>query len=121
MKTIPLFFLLFLALTFANQTYAHAVVTKSTLNVNTVSPEQESQVELTFNSKIELSLSQIILVSAGDKKLSLKTKPGAKSGHIVISLPALSPGEYALQLKIFAADGHLSEDLIRFIVTEENR
>ena len=121
MKSIPLFSLLFLVLPFANQTHAHAVVTKSSLNVNSVLPGQVSQVELTFNSKVELSLSQVILVSAGDKKLSLKTKPGEKPGYIVISLPALGPGEYALQLKIFAADGHLSEDLIRFIVVEENR
>ena len=121
MKSIPLFSLLFLALTFANQTHAHVVVTKSSLNISPVFPGEESQVELTFNSRVELSLSQVILVSAGDKKLPLKIKPGAKPGHIVISLPALSSGEYALQLKIFAADGHLSEDLIRFIVTEENR
>jgi len=121
MKSICLFSLLFLTLTFINQTHAHAVVTKSSLNVNAVLPGQENQIELSFNSKVELSLSQVILVSAGDKKLSLKTTPGAKPGHIIISLPALSSGEYALQLKIFAADGHLSEDLIHFIVTEENR
>ena len=121
MKASPLFFLLFLVLTFANQTHSHAVVTESSLSVNSVPPGQESQVKLTFNSKVELSLSQVILVSAGDEKLSLRTKPSGKPGHIVISLPALSPGEYALQLKVFAADGHLSEDLIRFIVTEKNR
>ena len=121
MKPIFLFSLLFLALTCTNQIRAHAVVTKSSLNVNSVLAGQESQVKLTFNSKIELSLSQVLLVSAGDKKLTLTTKPGSRPGQIIINLPVLSPGEYALQLKIFAADGHLSEDLIRFVVTEENR
>ena len=121
MKTITLFFLLFLALTFTNQIHAHAVVTKSSLNVNSVLPGQESQVELTFNAKIELSLSQVLLVCAGDKKQTLNIKPGANPGQIVISLPVLNSGEYALQLKIYATDGHLSEDLIHFIVAEENR
>ena len=121
MKPIFLFSLLFLALTCTNQTHAHAVVTKSSLNVNSVLAGQESQVELTFNSKIELSLSQVLLVSVGDKKQILNTKPGKKAGQIVINMPALNSGEYALQLKVFATDGHLSEDLIRFVVTEENR
>jgi len=121
MKSICLFSLLFLALTCTNQTLAHAVVIKSSLNVNSVLAGQESQVELTFNSKIELSLSQVLLVSAGDKKQILKTKPGKKPGQIIITMPTLNSGEYALQLKVFSADGHLSEDLIRFVVTEENR
>jgi len=121
MKPIFLFSLLFLALTCTNQTHAHAVVTKSSLNVNSVLAGQESQVELSFNSRVELSLSQVLLVSAGDKKQVLNTNPGKKAGQITINMPALNSGEYALQLKIFAADGHLSEDLIRFVVIEENR
>jgi methionine-rich copper-binding protein CopC len=36
-------------------------------------------------------------------------------------MPTLNSGEYALQLKVFSADGHLNEDLIRFVVTKENR
>ena len=121
MKSICLFFLLFLAYTCSNQAYAHGVVTKSSLNVSPVLPGQESQVELLFNSRVELSLSQVLLVSAGDKKQILNTNPGKEAGQIIINMPALNSGEYALQLKIFAADGHLSEDLIRFVVIEENR
>ena len=121
MKSVPLFSLLFIALVYVNQVHAHAVVTKSSLNESPVLAGQESQIELSFNAKVELSLSQVLLVSAGDKKQALNTEPGGKPGQIIISLPVLNPGEYALQLIIFAADGHLSEDLIRFIVTEENR
>jgi methionine-rich copper-binding protein CopC len=68
MKSICLFSLLFSALTSTDQTLAHAVVIESSLNVNSVLAGQESQVEFTFNSKSELSLSQVLLVSAGDKK-----------------------------------------------------
>ena len=121
MKSITLFFLLLVMLTHVNQVYAHAVVTKSSLSISPVLAGQESLVELIFNAKVELNLSQVLLVSAGDKKQTLNTEAGEKPGHIVIKLPALSSGEYALQLIIFAADGHLSEDLIRFTVTDENR
>lgn len=96
--------------------YAHATVTHSSLNDTPIAPNQPNQVELTFNSRVELNLSQIFLVSAGDKMQRVIAVNGSQSGQIIISIPALIPGEYALQLKIFAADGHFSENLIRFFV-----
>jgi copper resistance protein C len=96
--------------------YAHAVVTYNSLKSEIITPNTAKQIRLNFNSKIELDLSQIILVSAGDKMQLLKAEYGKKPGSIVISLPPLNEGEYAIKLKIFAADGHLSEDLLRFFI-----
>ena len=121
MKTKHLFILLLLTLACVNQVQAHAVITESSLNISSVSPRKSSLIELTFNSKVVLSLSQIFLVSKGDIKQFLYAKPGDRPGHVVISLPALNSGEYALQLKVLAADGHLNEDLIRFIVPESHK
>ena len=118
-KPYRLIVLMALLLMSYNQAYAHAVVTHSSLNVTSIAPNRASQVELTFNSKVELDLSQIFLVSAGDKMQPVKAVNGSKPGQVIISIPALIPGEYALKLKIFAADGHLSEDLVRFFVTPE--
>lgn len=98
------------------QCRAHAVVTHKSLDSEIIEPNKAQQVRLNFNSKIELDLSQIFLVSAGDKMHLLTAEYGDKPGLIVISLPPLSVGEYAIKLKIFAADGHLSEDLVRFFV-----
>lgn len=99
---------------------AHAVVTHSSLNVQKIAPNRAEQVKLTFNSKVELDLSQIFLVSAGDKMQLVKASHSDKPGQVIIDLPPLVPGEYALKLSIFAADGHLSEDLVRFYVTGES-
>lgn len=96
--------------------YAHAVVTKSTLEVEKVAPNQPTQITLNFNSNIELALSRIFLVSAGDVHQKLKTAPGPKPGQVLVDLPALQEGEYAIRYKIFAADGHLTEDTIHFFV-----
>lgn len=101
------------------QAGAHAVVTHSSLSVGNVAPNQPTQVRLTFNSKVELDLSQIFLVSAGDKMELVNASYSDQPGTVVIDLPALDPGEYALKLSIFAADGHLSEDIVRFQVTHE--
>lgn len=121
MKIIQLASLLFFYLTNISLTQAHAVITHSSLNINSVTAGHTTQIELSFNSKIELNLSQIVLVSTGDKKQALKSLAGNKPGVILVNLPSLTTGDYAIQLKIFAADGHLSEELVRFTVTEENR
>ena len=112
--------LLILALSLINSPFAlaHAVVTHNSLKLKPVPVNQASEVELSFNSKVELDLSEVFLVSAGDVMQTIDAKPGEKPGTILLSLPALTPGEYAIKLKIFAADGHLSEDLLRFFVNQ---
>lgn len=112
------FALLALSLTASSGIFAHAVVTHNSLELKPVPVNQASQVELSFNSKVELDLSEVFLVSAGDKMQTITASPGGKPGKVMLNLPALSPGEYAIKLKIFAADGHLSEDLLRFFVKE---
>ncbi len=100
-----------------SECYAHAVVTKHSLSIEKIAPNQASIVSLNFNSKIELGLSQVFLVSKGDKLELLKIDNGAQQGQIQISVPPLIPGDYALKLKVFAQDGHLTEDVIHFTVT----
>jgi len=110
--------LLVLALVAGNTAFGHAVVTHNSLKLKPVPVNQASQVELSFNSKVELDLSEVFLVSAGDKMTTITATLGDKPGQVLLNLPALAPGEYAIKLKIFAADGHLSEDLLRFFVKE---
>ncbi len=107
-----------LALISSGNVFAHAVVTKNSLELKPVPVNQASQVELSFNSKVELDLSEVFLVSAGDKMQVVSATPGPKPGTVLLDLPALEPGEYAIKLKIFAADGHLSEDLLHFFVKQ---
>ena len=108
-----------LALLSFDTVFAHAVVTHNSLKFKPVPVNQISQVELSFNAKIELDLSEVFLVSAGDKMQTINATPGNQPGQVILDLPALAPGEYAIKLKIFAADGHLSEDLLRFFVWQK--
>ncbi len=96
--------------------FGHAVVTHNSLKLNPVPFNKVSQVELSFNSKVELDLSEVFLVSTGDVMTPITASHGSKPGQVLLDLPALAAGEYAIKLKIFAADGHLSEDLLRFFV-----
>ena len=117
MKKLLTVNLLFLSVLYVGNPCAHAVVTHHSLKIEQPKINQAKTVELTFNSKIELSLSEVYLVSKGDKQTKLAISSGEKQGRIWVDIPALSAGEYALIYKIFAADGHLTEDVIRFSIT----
>lgn len=113
---LSVFTVLLLALP-VNQASAHAVVTDYSLKLKPIHAHTADHIDLTFNSKIELGLSQIFLVSKGDKHQLLTAEMGKKQGQISINVPALEAGEYAIRFKIFAADGHLTEDVIHFTVS----
>lgn len=109
-----------LLITFLHQplAQAHAVVTDYSIQVDPIVANRATQVNVDFNSQIEIALSQVFLVSAGDKQTLLNIAAGKKPGQIIIDIPALATGEYALRFKVFAADGHLTEDIIHFFVTD---
>ena len=116
MKELFLISLLLLSVCQPPLVSAHAVVTNYSLKVTPIHANQESRVELAFNSKVELGLSQIFLVSKGDKHQLLTAVNGEKQGQIIVTVPPLAVGDYAIRLKVFAADGHLTEDVIHFSV-----
>jgi hypothetical protein len=110
--------LLLLSLGLGELVAAHAVVTDYSLKVSPIHANQRDTIELTFNSKIELGLSQIFLVRKGDKHELLQAETGSRQGQIIIHTPPLEAGDYAIRFKIFAADGHLTEDVIHFSVSQ---
>jgi methionine-rich copper-binding protein CopC len=106
-----LFFLLWLCV--SQNVFAHAVITDYSLKITPIHANHADKVELRFNA-----LSQIFLVSKGDKHELLNARNGKNQGQIVIDIPPLTAGDYALRFKVFAADGHLTEDVIHFSVLE---
>ena len=97
---------------------AHAVVTGSSLKEQPVKAGAPTKVILSFNSGIEVGLSRVFLVSQGDVHAPLPIAAGKKPGQLLVDLPPLKPGEYALKCRVFAADGHLTEEILRFRVAE---
>jgi methionine-rich copper-binding protein CopC len=99
--------------------WSHAVVTESSLAHEPIRPHHATTVVLFFNSNVELALSRVFLVSKGDVYHPAQIDKGKKPGEVRIQLPALDPGDYALKYKVFAADGHFTESVIRFNVSEQ--
>jgi methionine-rich copper-binding protein CopC len=118
MKKIISMCLLFLTLCQTHWVFAHAVITDYSLKITPIHTNQADKVELSFNSKIELGLSQVFLVRKGDKHELLQVSNGSKQSQVIVHIPPLESGDYALRFKVFAADGHLTEDVIHFSVSK---
>ncbi len=118
MKTLLNLIVLSLALMQTNPSAAHAVVTDYSLKMRPIHAHQPDKVVMTFNSQVELGLSQVFLVRKGDIHEMLDIGNGEKRGQLVVEVPALTPGDYAIKFKVFAADGHLTEDVIHFSVAQ---
>ncbi len=119
MRSLILVVFMVFACSLPKLSLAHAVIIQSSLATTPPRPDRATEVHLIFNSDIEDVLSIVNLVSEGDHKRPLPIRKGKKRGEILVEIPPLPPGEYALQLRVFAADGHLTEDILKFTVREE--
>jgi methionine-rich copper-binding protein CopC len=94
---------------------AHAVLTKSSVRDQPVKANSATTITLTFNSSIEAGFAEVVLRGEGPDR-SLTAHAGAKSSEVLVDLPPLAPGAYALRYKVLAADGHVTESVYRFRV-----
>ncbi len=95
---------------------AHAILVRSSLGNAPVRPEAPADVTLRFNAGVEVDLSRVALVDSGHEEKPLDIVAGPKAGEIVVHVPALGPGGYGLKYRVMAADGHLTDGMLRFTV-----
>ncbi len=95
---------------------AHAIVLKTSLAQHPIRAGTSDSITLHFNSRIEVKLSRALLISRDQAERTLALAAGKTPGDIIVELPALVPGDYAVRFRVLAADGHVTEDTIRFSV-----
>lgn len=99
----------------AGRVGAHAVLTGSSLGKDALPSDAPATVTLTFNSGIETGLTKVVLRGTGEDR-TLDTHAGAKANEVLVDVPALPAGTYALHYKVLAVDGHVTESVLRFRV-----
>jgi copper resistance protein C len=99
----------------AGRAGAHAVLTGSSIGKDALVADAATPVTLTFNAGIESGLAKVVLRGTGEDR-ALDTHAGTKASELVVDLPALPPGAYALHYKVLAVDGHVTESVLRFRV-----
>lgn len=95
--------------------FAHAVLTKASLDGD-VRSETATAVTLRFNTGIEPKFTRVVLVDGAGAERPLDTSPGEGRATVRVALPPLAAGIYGLRYKVLAADGHVTESVLRFTV-----
>lgn len=108
-----------LAVASATAVRAHAVVKPESLDESTLRAHRASSVSLQFNAAIHVPFSQVYLLDVTGTERLLVTRPGDGPHRLIVELPALAPGPYALRYRVLAADGHYTDNALRFRVRAE--
>jgi methionine-rich copper-binding protein CopC len=108
---------LILALGRSAPTLGHAVLTTTSLDGTTLRADSPTTVALHFNTAIEPGFTRVVLVNERREERALEIlPPGEDRGEVRVAVPALPPGAYGLRFKVLAADGHVTERVVRFKV-----
>ncbi|MSO92604.1 MAG: copper resistance protein CopC [Rhodospirillales bacterium] len=97
--------------------FAHAVIVRASLEDAAIKPDTASEVTLVFNSKIETAFCQVSIVDAAGNARKLDFKVGPSSERLIVSLPPLPAGAYAIRYKVLSADGHFTDNVLRFKIS----
>jgi methionine-rich copper-binding protein CopC len=96
---------------------AHAIILESTPRHEESRPSPKRLV-LRFNSRIEKGLCSVQLVGPHRRTIALlQQEPDTPADTLAYPLPPLPPGAYQARWKVMAADGHVTEGIVRFTVT----
>jgi methionine-rich copper-binding protein CopC len=95
---------------------AHAIILES-------APRHEEalaspkRLVLRFNSRLEKPLCSVRVVGPRQKTIELlRQDPDTAADTLAYLLPSLEPGAHQARWKVMAADGHVTEGIVRFTV-----
>lgn len=96
---------------------AHAVILESVPR-QADSLASPKRLVLRFNSRLEKPLCSVQLLGPRQKTIALlRWEPDSPADTLAYALPPLEPGAYQARWKVMAADGHVTEGIVRFTVT----
>ena len=93
---------------------AHAVVKPEFFDESKLIPDRAATVVLQFNVAIHVPFAQVFLLDAAGKEKRLDTRAGDAPNQLIVEVPALAPGSYAFRYRVLAADGHYTDNALRF-------
>lgn len=96
---------------------AHAIILESAPRHEEALPTPKRLV-LRFNSRLEKPLCSVQLVGPRRKTIApLRPDPDSPADTLAYALPLLDAGDYQARWRVMAADGHVTEGIVRFTVT----
>jgi methionine-rich copper-binding protein CopC len=100
--------------------WPHAVVVESSPPFGARLTAAPERVVLRFNVRIEHALARATL-KRGDAEpvpLTPLAESAGQSDRLIIPLPPLRAGDYEIRYRVLATDGHTTQGVLRFRVTQ---
>ncbi|NOT23080.1 MAG: copper resistance protein CopC [Nitrospiraceae bacterium] len=97
---------------------AHAALVKTEPPRRAILAKAPSQVQLWFNEEIESAYASLIVLDINKNPVT-EVKPQLASDNqksIVLPLPELTPGKYAVKFRVLSLDGHVIQSSFDFTV-----
>jgi len=94
----------------------HALILESVPRPDEALPPSPSRIVLRFNGLIERSLSRVAITNSNGGRLPLHPAAEGPPGHLILPVPALTPGSYTLEWRVLSADGHVTRGSFPFRV-----
>lgn len=116
------FFAILIAAVITTPANAHAVLKSSSPKNNAVLQTSPQRMVLQFDARIEKTVTQVTLLDGKSQQVPLHLTPNwytaGSPDQLIIPLPSLKPGNYQINYRIMATDGHITPGFIRFTVSE---
>ncbi len=103
-------------LLFPRTALAHAVLLKSTPAANSTVTGPDLAMTFKFNSRVDLTRSQISIVNASGQSKTLEIDPQQAPDTVTTRASQLSPGKYLIHWQVLSVDGHITRGQIPFEV-----
>jgi len=89
--------------------FAHAIMVRSSPEQGAVAPETVGKVEVWYDSGIRDDFAALAVINAAGDRVDKRDAAidSADQTHVVVSVEALTPGEYKVRYRAVSADGHL--------------
>ena len=98
---------------------AHGILIESKPKDGSTHYDSPEFLYMRFNTKLESSITQLILIDLNKKRQRLKINSTSTYERIIAKLPPLGPGVYNINFSVLAMDGHITEGHIRFVVLQK--
>jgi methionine-rich copper-binding protein CopC len=95
---------------------AHAIVEGATPAIDSSVPGPDVAITITFNSRIDIKRSRLILVLPNRSERPLLKLRTDEPDRLATTATGLAPGAYRLRWQVLAVDGHLTRGDIPFNV-----
>jgi methionine-rich copper-binding protein CopC len=95
---------------------AHAVLVRSTPAAHAAVKPGDLPITLTYNSRIDVSRSAVVLVGPDGKRQPLAVEKQAGPNVLSTRAAGLKPGSYTVEWQVLSTDGHITRGTIEFRV-----